>query len=80
MLLFLSEFSIIWLSVYMVAVMSSVCMFSVHSIAFNIASSAWLLVHRLFNLYFRLLIWVPDLYIAMPAPTQWSDFLSSVNI
>jgi hypothetical protein len=38
MLLFLSESSVIWLSVYMVAILSSVCMFSVHSKAFNIAS------------------------------------------
>jgi hypothetical protein len=50
MLLFLSKSSIIWFSVYMVAVLSSVCMFSVYSSAFNLTRcSAWLLVHPLFN-------------------------------
>jgi len=70
MLLFLSESSVIRLSVYMVAVLSSVSMFSVYSSALNIAScSAWLLVNLLFNLYFRLLMRLPDLNMAMPAPT-----------
>ena len=65
----------------MVAVLSSVCTFSVYSSALNIAScSAWLLVHLLFNLYFRLALWSPDLNMATPAPTPCSDLLPSVNI
>jgi len=56
-------------------------MFSVYSSALNIAScSAWLLVHHLFNLYCKLLKWLPDLNMAMPAPTPCSDLLPSVNI
>jgi len=52
-----------------------------YSSDFSIAScSAWLFVHFLFNLYFKLLVWVPDLYTAMPAPTPCSDLLPSVNI
>ena len=56
MLLLLSQSSVICLSLYMVAVLSSICMFSVYSSARNIAScSAWLLVVQLlFNLYFTL--------------------------
>ena len=62
MLLILSESSVIRLPVYMVAVLSSVCMFSIYSIALNIANcSVWLLVHLLFNLYCRLLMRLPDM-------------------
>jgi len=65
----------------MVAVLSSICMFSVYSSALNIAScSAWLLVHRLFNLYCKLLKWLLDLNMAMRAPTPCFDLLPSVNI
>jgi hypothetical protein len=42
--------------------------------------STWLLVHLLFDLYFRLLMRLPDLNMAMPAPTPCSDLLPSVNI
>jgi hypothetical protein len=67
--------------VYTVAVLSSVCMISVYFSALNIAScSAWLLVHRSFNLYCRLFKWLPALNMAMPAPTPCSDLLPSVNI
>ena len=70
MLLFWSESRVVWLSVYMVTDLSVVCMFSMYSSDFSIAScSAWLFVHILFNLYFKLLVWAPDLYTAMPAPT-----------
>ena len=51
------------------------------SSALNIAScSAWLLVHPLFNLHCKLLKWLPDLNMVMPAPTSCSDLLLSVNI
>jgi hypothetical protein len=77
-LLFLIESSVIRLSVYMVAVLSSVCRFSVYSSALSIPScSAWLLVHLLFNLYIRLLFY---LNMTMPAPTPCTDLLPSVNI
>jgi len=70
MLLFWSESRVVWLPVYMMTALSVVCMFSMYSSDFSIAScSAWLFVHFLFNLYFKLLVWVPDLYTAMPAPT-----------
>jgi len=79
--LYLNESSVIQLSVYMVVTLSSVCRFSVYSSALNIAScSAWLLMHLLFNLYFRLLMWVPYLNMVTPAPTPCSDLLPSVNI
>ena len=76
MLLFLRESSVIRLSVYMVAVLSSVSMFAVNSSALRIAScSAWLLVHLLFNLFFRLLMTWPNLNMTIPAPTPCSDLL-----
>ena len=50
--LFLRESSVIQLSVYTVAVLTSACMFTVYCRAFSIAScSAWLLVHLSFSLY-----------------------------
>ena len=56
-------------------------LFSLYSSALNIAScSAWLLVHRLFNLYCKLLKWLLDLNMAMRAPTPCFDLLPSVNI
>jgi len=68
MLLFLSESSVIRLSVYMVALLFTLCMFTVrmftlYSSALTIAScSSWLLVHLSFNLYFKIfcvyLIWI----------------------
>jgi hypothetical protein len=47
----------------------------------NIAScSAWLLMHFPSSLYFRLLVCVPDMYIAIHAPIPCSVLLPSVNI
>ena len=52
MLLFRIFSSVIWLSVRIVAVLSDVCLFSIHSSAFNIAIySAWLFVHLMLNLH-----------------------------
>ena len=80
-LLFSRESSVIWLSVYTVAIFSLACMLSVYFRAFSIAiCSAWLLVHLLFNLQWRLLMCWPDSNIAIPAPTPFSDLLPSVNI
>ena len=56
-------------------------LFSVNSSALKMARySAWLLVHLLFNLYFRLFMRWPDLNMTIPAPTPCSDLLPSVNI
>jgi len=81
MLLFLSESSVIRLSVYIVTVFSVVCMFSVCLSAVCIANcSAWLLVQLLFNLRCMLMMWRPDSKNTMPAPTPFSVLLPSVNI
>jgi len=80
-LLFMSEFSVIRLSVYMVVVLFSVCRFPVYSSALTIAScSAYLLVHFLFNLYFRIFMCVPDLNMVTSAPTRCSELYLLVNI
>ena len=71
LLLFLSKSSVIWLSVYMAGVLSSVYRFSIYSSALTVAScSAWLLVHLLLNLYCRLVRCLPDLNMATPVPSQ----------
>jgi len=65
----------------MVTNLSVVCVFSMYSSDFSIAScSAWLFVHLLFSLYFKLLMSMPDLNTAMPAPNSCFDLLPSVNI
>jgi hypothetical protein len=80
-LLFWKESRVIWLLVYIVTDLSVVCAFSMYSSDFRIAScSAWLFVHLLFSLYFKLLVCVHVLYMAMPAPNPCSDLMPSVNI
>jgi hypothetical protein len=68
--------NVVWLSVFVVTLLSVVCIFSMFSRAVKIANcSAWLLVHFLFSLHCIVLMFSPDLYIAIPEPTPLCDLL-----
>ena len=80
-LLFCSLSNVVWLSVYIVTVLSVVWNFSMFSRSVNIANcSAWLFVHFFFSPHCIVLMLSPDLYTATPEPTPLSDLLPSVNI
>ena len=80
-LLFWSLSNVVWLSVYIVTLLSVICTFSMCSRAVKIANcSAWLFVHFLFSLHYIVSVLSPNLYMATPELTPLSDLLPSVNI
>jgi hypothetical protein len=71
----------VWLSVYTVIFFPVVCIFFMYSSCFSTATcSDWLFVHLLSSLYFRLIVCLPVMYMAAPAPTPCSVLLPSVKI
>jgi len=78
-LLFCSMASVVWLYVYIAAVLFSICLLFANSSAFNIAScSAWLFVNFLLSLNYRVLVFWLDPIIAIPDPTPFCVLLQSV--
>jgi len=64
----------------MVAALTFVCRFCLHSSVLTVANfSVSFLVHLLFKVYFRLFMWLPHLNVTTPTTTRCLDYTPSVK-